>query len=356
MALEIRPVPHGSPETMDLMTLMAEVFRRELMHTVGDEDLADSAEVFAASYDEQRYRTKHAFVALDGGRAVGGGWFGLPLPDNTQAIEGNVSVDPDADAAEVVPAVWEAARQLGVDAGRTKAMLWSSHRLADGTGEHLVPRTGVSRLPRDPLATALAGLGLTLEQVERHSVMEVAEGLDLAAAELPRAREAAGTAYRTLSWTGPTPAEHLAGMAALMARMSTDVPSGDLEIEPEVWDADRVAEGERVTESLGRTLVTTVAQHVETGELVAYTYFMLPGDKPQVGYQEDTLVHAGHRGHRLGMLVKALNLQQLHQVRPDVVRLHTWNAGENEHMLAINEALGFRERTAEGAWQLTGLS
>ena len=144
-------------------------------------------------------------------------------------------------------------------------------------------------------------------------------------------------------------------MAQIMARMSTDVPSGDLELEPEVWDAARVAESDRVATRMGRARLTTIARHVPTGEIVAYTVIESPSDKPQAAYQEDTLVHAEHRGHRLGMLVKAGNREQLGRELPAVRRIHTWNAGENEHMLAINRALGFTDRTVEGGWQLTGL-
>ena len=165
------------------------------------------------------------------------------------------------------------------------------------------------------------------------------------------ARRSAGSAYRTLSWVGATPPEHREAMAALMARMSTDVPSGELEIEAEVWDADRVADRDRVALSMGRIPMCTVAQEASSGQLVAYTYLEGMSDKPAVIYQEDTLVHAEHRGHRLGMLVKAQNLLEMARYAPQARRVHTWNAGENHHMLAINTALGFRVSSVEGAWQ-----
>ncbi len=357
MSVTIREVPlqDAGATPAPLMVDLAGVLRRELVAVFGHDDLADSPEVLTRALAEQRYRRKLALVALDGDRPVGGGWFRMPLQDNTHVVEGQIAVDPEADAADVVPAVWESARAAAVADGRSVAMLWSAHRPLDGEGEHLVPRTGVSRLPMDGLVRALSQVGFALEQVEQHSVLDVAEGLARAEAELPAAREASGTAYRVLGWTGPTPEEHLEGMAGLMARMSTDVPAGALQIEAEEWDAERVADRDRIAVESGRALLTTVAQHVATGALAAYTVLELPQDRPQVGFQEDTLVHADHRGHRLGMLVKALNLQRLAEHAPQVRRLHTWNAGENRHMLAINVALGFRERGAEGAWQQTDL-
>lgn len=67
--------------------------------------------------------------------------------------------------------------------------------------------------------------------------------------------------------------------------------------------------------------------------------------------QEDTLVHRDHRGHRLGMLAKAVQLQALAGLRPTVRRISTWNAEENSWMLAINVALGFRPAGGSGVWQ-----
>jgi hypothetical protein len=53
-------------------------------------------------------------------------------------------------------------------------------------------------------------------------------------------------------------------------------------------------------------------------------------------------VLAGHRGHGLGITVKAANLIRLRVDEPQVTRVLTWNAETNEHMRAVNERLGFR--------------
>lgn len=356
MSLSVVTVPPSAAgdAVTPLVAGFAEAYRRHCVATFGDDDLADSAQATAVAYAEQTYRRKVLVVALDGDRVVGGAYFGLPLRDNTTLAEGDFGVDPDADLREVLNLLWAETRQQLAAAGRRTAQVWMSHPLA-GDGELLVPRTGAGRLPRDPLAATLVELGFELEQVERHSVLDVAAALPGATARTERAREAAGSAYETLSWVGPTPEDLRAGMADLMARMSTDVPSGDLELEPEDWDAQRIAEGDRVSSEMGRRRMTTVARRVATGQPVAFTVLEQPGDKPQVAYQEDTLVHAEHRGHRLGMLVKGQNLAVLAREAPEVARVHTWNATENAHMLAINEALGFTDRSAEGGWQLTGL-
>ena len=54
-----------------------------------------------------------------------------------------------------------------------------------------------------------------------------------------------------------------------------------------------------------------------------------------------TFVHRDHRGHRLGAAVKVANLRALQRERPDVVQIDTENAETNQHMVSINERLGF---------------
>jgi predicted GNAT family N-acyltransferase len=98
-------------------------------------------------------------------------------------------------------------------------------------------------------------------------------------------------------------------------------------------------------------VLTTAAKHERSGQLVAYTQLAQTLHQPEVAVQDDTLVHGDHRGHRLGLLVKATTLVSLAQHAPAVERIHTWNADQNAHMLAINAELGFRTAGAEGGWQ-----
>lgn len=51
------------------------------------------------------------------------------------------------------------------------------------------------------------------------------------------------------------------------------------------------------------------------------------------------------------MPAKLANLRRLQAEYPAVQRVITFNAGENEHMLAINVQLGFRPVGYDGEWQ-----
>ncbi len=89
--------------------------------------------------------------------------------------------------------------------------------------------------------------------------------------------------------------------AELQRRMSTDVPLGDLQLEEEDWDAERMRGEYEVLSAMGRRVVETVARHVPSGRLVGYTQVQVSPERPTLGYQQDTLVVREHRGHGLGL-------------------------------------------------------
>lgn len=333
---------------------IAQVTRAWHLAELGFEDLVDSPEATATAVADQTYRRKMTWLARRDGQAVGTAYLALPLRDNLTLAEGDLTVLPDAQAPdEAADALWAAMLTSVRAAGRRTVQLWSAHASpAAGTAATwLVPATGVGRVPRDAQAERLMRWGFTLEQAERHSVLDVQRHQGTWDALEEQASEHSSD-YETLTWVGQIPAEQHAAMAELMSRMSVDVPSGELDLEEEAWDADRVASQEQMALRRHRLRLTTVARHRTSGALAAYTYLDAPRDHPQVAYQEDTLVHGEHRGHRLGMLIKVRTLRALQRERPQVRRVHTWNAGENRHMLAINEALGFAATSHEGAWQL----
>lgn len=62
---------------------------------------------------------------------------------------------------------------------------------------------------------------------------------------------------------------------------------------------------------------------------------------PEWGHQAVTRVTRPHRGHRLGLLVKADMLDWLASAEPRLAKIVTWSAASNRHMIGINEALGY---------------
>ena len=82
---------------------------------------------------------------------------------------------------------------------------------------------------------------------------------------------------------------------------------------------------------------------------MAYSDLATTVHEPGRAYQWGTLVRPQDRGHRLGVAVKVANLRLLQRERPDIVRLTTYNAEVNAHMIGVNEAMGFAPgRAARG--------
>ena len=64
-----------------------------------------------------------------------------------------------------------------------------------------------------------------------------------------------------------------------------------------------------------------------------------------------TMVRKSDRGHGLGLALKRANLRTAKRGWPALERVHTWNAGENDHMWRINEQVGYVTMGAEVGWQ-----
>jgi hypothetical protein len=152
------------------------------------------------------------------------------------------------------------------------------------------------------------------------------------------ARAAAG--YTLVSWTGDTADEYLAGMAAVSNALA-DAPH-DAGHQARLWDARRVREDlDSARDLFGFRVYFVAALHDATGEMAALTEVEVDPESPGWGHQQITAVTRPHRGHRLGMLTKAAMLEWLAQAEPQLERIVTWNAASNQHMVGINEALGY---------------
>jgi GNAT superfamily N-acetyltransferase/RimJ/RimL family protein N-acetyltransferase len=158
--------------------------------------------------------------------------------------------------------------------------------------------------------------------------------------------------YQLQQFRDRVPDDLVESFGRLIGRLNTEAPQGELAIEEEVFDEARIRADEEVFRASGRTKYTTVA--VRDGEVAAYSDLVVPAHDPTRVYQWGTLAAKEHRGHRLGLATKARNLLWLQQELPRKALLVTFNAEVNAHMIAVNEALGFRpvERLGEFQKQL----
>lgn len=278
----------------------------------------------------------------------------LPRAGNAHLGYVELGVAPGHRGRGIGSELFDAGVELVRQDGRNTLFVCTDQRSepAPGPGT-LAPSTGAGLVSSDdPGVRFLRRRGLTLEQVDRYSVLQVPLAAGVLASHRSAAQAVAAADYDLVSWQDPCPDERVDDFAALVQAMSTDAPVGGLDWREDPWDAARVRRGERKRADAGQQLLTTGAVHRRSGRLVAFTSFFVPQRRDFV-WQHDTLVHRDHRGHRLGMLVKAANLQRLAAERPQVRRVGTWNAEENAHMLAINVALGFAPSGGSATWQLT---
>jgi GNAT superfamily N-acetyltransferase len=277
--------------------------------------------------EPSREARQQAYAGVVDGRVVATGWLSLPLLDNRWRADLEVHVVPDARRCGHGSAMLAHLEGLARAEGRTLLLGEVAWPYAGGPGA-TGPGPGFARAH---------GFELALGDVQRQLALPVPDALldRLAVDAAPRS---AGYALR--SWTGPVPDELLADWAELNASLGTEAPTGDLDIEPQTADAAAVRAEERIRALQRRVSVHTVAVRAD-GRLAAYTEIVVPELEPGRAYQWGTLVRGEDRGHRLGTAVKVANLRLLQQSRPDVRQLVTFKAETNEHMIAVNDALGF---------------
>ncbi|HSN42958.1 MAG TPA: GNAT family N-acetyltransferase [Propionibacteriaceae bacterium] len=293
-----------------------------------------------------------AAVAREPGTLLAFAEIECPTRDNLHLAYIDVQVEAPHRRQGIGTALYSAAEAWAIAKGRTVLMDWSEHH-APAVGEaKLVPPTDVGAIPLDAGARFALRHGYALEQCERHSILNLPcdeTALDRIWSEaLPHA-----SAYTLRTFEGRIPDDLVDAYVALLVHFTGEAPNAGLELEEEDWDVERIRRMEDRRLLSGRRVWNTVVTHDATGEMAAITELSCPniGERVQHGFQNVTIVHSAHRGHRLGWLAKVANIRALQAGDPGRQRIHTWNAGENQWMLAINDAMGYQPRLVEGAWQ-----
>ena len=266
------------------------------------------------------------WAAKEDGEVLGIASIWLPQEDNTSMVWFEVQVDPGHRRRGAGSALMQRLVERATEERRT--------RLVTDT---LVPVGSEGH----PHRRYLEKHGFTLSNTEimRHLALPVPEKLLTGLAE--QVRPGYEGVYRLETHVDGVPEEQRASLTAVMNQLGVDAPTGDIEFEPETLDPARYAEHLELERDQGRTRLTTVAVHEQTGDVVAYTDLIVPAGAPDVVWQGGTLVHKDHRGHRLGMAVKVENLRRLRDDHPGRERIVTGNDDTNRWMVEINERLGF---------------
>jgi RimJ/RimL family protein N-acetyltransferase len=149
-----------------------------------------------------------------------------------------------------------------------------------------------------------------------------------------------GVGYTLRRWTGPTPDDLVEQVCSVLMAMQ-DAPHEEF-VEPELFDPARLRAAEERGLAEGGRWYDVAAIHDASGDMAALTQVAVHPDVDGWAFQDITAVTRPHRGHRLGLAVKVAMLDWLADAEPQVRRIHTFNAVQNEHMIAVNADLGYR--------------
>jgi GNAT superfamily N-acetyltransferase len=274
--------------------------------------------------------SEHTFLlGLRGGRAVGLLKLDLPQADNRHVVGVELHVHPDQRRQGVGRELFAAAIAVAREHGRDTLI-----------GDYCAPLAGGPQRSMAPEAFATAmGAKAALDDIRRRLDLSTVDIGDWERRYADAVQGAQG--YTAVSWSGAVPDEYVADVAYLEGRMVIDSPMGELRYEQEKVDAERIRALDEMLRKRGQRSFDVGVRHDATGRLVAWTALVFDVGEFAHAWQGTTIVDPDHRGHGLGLLVKLGNLRQVRVEQPELRTIDTWNAAENRHMIAINEALGF---------------
>jgi GNAT superfamily N-acetyltransferase len=159
--------------------------------------------------------------------------------------------------------------------------------------------------------------------------------------------------YTLVQWRDAAPEEIIDDVAALQSRLMLDAPTGDLAVEQQRYNADRVRGQEATELGRGHRSYSTAARHRATGQIVARTKLSFEASEDTHARQRVTIVEPAHRGRRLGLIVKSANHAYTRAHEPALRVIDAWNAEDNTHMRSVNAMLGFQPVDAWPVFQLS---
>ncbi len=270
------------------------------------------------------------YLALDGDRVVGWGAVAASDYDNLDLAWLHVAVHPAHRRRGLGSAILAGLLEEAVRRGRTSVGVdaWESEAADGFAARHGFERKHSAINRRQVLADVdWAGLEKQYDEALPHAADYVLE-----------------------RWPFPTPDERLEELAVMAASIN-DAPLGDLDYEDEVFTGERMRAYEVARSGRGQRMYRMMAIHRPSGELTAQTVVAVSGEDPTWADQHDTSVVRSHRGHRLGLLLKTEMLRWLAEAEPRLQTIDTWNAESNQHMIGVNEVLGYRVLGRELAYQ-----
>lgn len=266
------------------------------------------------------------FSGFDGGALVCAGFTNYSTADNLDLIAVHVSTDPERTGrgygSEMLGHLVERAHELRRHTLVSRSWVpfeeRTDHRYLQFATRHdfAVANVEVRRLLDLPVASARIDAWI--------------------AASAPL-----HTDYRVSTHIGKVPSDLVPSLCHVMNQLGVEAPSGDIELEPRGITPEIFAAREQRAAEADKVMLLALALDADD-RLVGFTNLSIPGHEDEVAYQYGTLVLREHRGHRLGMAMKAASLHLLQERFTDRTYIDTINAEQNGPMVGINEEIGFR--------------
>lgn len=259
-------------------------------------------------------------VARDGDRIVATATMMFPQRANRHLAYLWIEVHPARQRQGIGSGLLRQAEERAVAGGRRSL---TGFALRDGTGAAFAAARGFE----PGLDNAVRRLSLTGVEPDRW--------VEHRTSALKHAED-----YELVRVVGPSDDALLAELIPLFTAIN-DAPTGDLDVEPDAFDPSSIRAYEQAMAQRDQTMYRVLARRRSDGVWAGHTIALVDRHAPQWAGQEDTSVLPAHRGHRLGLAMKADLLAWLAEMEPQVEWIQTWNAETNRHMLAVNETLGF---------------
>ena len=290
----------------------------------------------ARALDEEAPNVKHLFALREEETVVAVAGLEISRDDNLHSLHGDLFVEPALTGRGFGSTLLAFVEQYGRTLGRIELLFFvieGAEEMGAAPNRFFAPRRGYE------LTDEMARRDLSWPQPRATLDAMVEEWMAPAAS------------YELHRWIRSTPERLAAPLSDLMSRMGVEANHADVLIEEELWSVERLRTHEQTVYDMGRDLLVVAATHRDTGELAGYTELTVSRDDPSTAHQWDTLVARSHRGHRLGGLMKAVNLREFADAGYASSRITTFNSTRNQPMIDVNEALGAKLAGSMAMWR-----
>jgi RimJ/RimL family protein N-acetyltransferase len=271
---------------------------------------------------QRRTEALGVFADEDATVAEGMAVLDYDLVHNLDLMAANINVPAAGRACGAETALFEAVARRAAELGR--------RRLTLGMPARTAPAPFVEAYGGKLTDTAIIST-LDLSAVDRVQYAAWAE---------PSAKN---SEYTLVGWTGRCPEELAESFLGVMDAMA-DQPIGTFEYDWPKYTLDKLRFNEEQLEQAGIRRYIQVALAPD-GTVAGFNSIGTYPDEPERVEIWDTGVVREHRGHGLGLRIKAAASLWLLEDRPSTRMVSTFNNDENRWMLAVNRALGYRPLT-----------